>query len=176
VKYKLSKPDHEFSSTQVDLEKVVADKVRSLGSKIPDSDLAEDGREADPHITVKFGLHDDEPSAELKRIVKDHGPIQAKLGKTSLFSNDEADVVKIDVVSHDLHRLNKKISGACKCTDTHPEYQPHATVAYVKPGKGKKYSGNASLEGTPVTFDHVVFSTKDRTAIKLPLGKYSFRK
>jgi 2'-5' RNA ligase len=175
--YKLgkTKAPHEFSSTQVDLPDDVAAKVRELGRKIADDDLAEDGRETEPHVTVKYGLHADKASAELKRLVGGFGHAQAKLGKTSLFENGEADVVKLEVASHDLHRLNKKIAGAEDHTDTHPGYTPHVTLAYVKKGRGKKYAGDATLAGHPITFDHIVFSAKDRSKQKLPLGKYSLR-
>lgn len=173
--YKLSKAGHEFSSTQVDLPSDLAEKVRAFSRKIPDSELAADGREDHPHITVKFGLHADHPSRNLKALVNGFGPIQAKLGKTSLFENPDADVVKAEVVSHDLHRLHKKIAASEKNTETHDDYRPHVTVAYVKPGHGKKYAGDDALAGHPATFDHVVFSAKDRSKTKLPTGKYSLR-
>ena len=173
-----SKSEREFSSTQVNLTGVAANKVLALARKIKDSDLAEDGREDEPHITVKFGLHDGRPSKELRDAVVGNGHVQAKLGKTSLFESDRHDVVKLEVSSHDLHRLNKKVAASSEHTDTHPNYVPHVTLAYVKKGAGKKYAGDDSLSGEPLTFDHVVFSAKDRTTHKLPLsrhGKYSIR-
>jgi 2'-5' RNA ligase len=163
-------PDREFSSTQVDIPSGAAKKLLAMGRAIPDADLAEDGRETEAHITVKFGLHDAKPSRKLIGALAGFGAVSATLGKTSLFQNDEADVVKIEVSSPDLHRLNRLISRTVACTDTHPTYTPHATVAYVKPGRGKKYAGDDSLAGTKLEFDSVVFSAKDRTLHKISLA------
>lgn len=167
-----TKPDREFSSTQIEIPAEHAAAVRSLAAKIPDADLAEDGREDRPHVTVKFGLHTND-AEEVRRVLAGEPPIKVRLGKTSLFPAKEGadyDVVKVDVDSPDLHRLNAKIAGALKATDTHPEYKPHTTLAYVRPGLGKKYEGDASLEGREITVDAVTFSGKDRTETVIPLG------
>jgi hypothetical protein len=42
-------------------------------------------------------------------------------------SQGNGDVLKVDIDSPDLHRLNGKIAEALPNTDTHPEYKPHAT-------------------------------------------------
>lgn len=163
---------HEFSSTQVNLPPEAAKAITALGARIPDADLAKDGREDAPHVTVKYGLHGNEPE-KVRKLLAGEPPITLSLGKTSIFPNGESnsgDVVKVDVDSPDLHRINKKIADALPHTDTHPEYKPHATIAYVKPGLGKKYEGDASLEGTKFTIDRIVFSGKDGTTTEIPLG------
>jgi hypothetical protein len=51
-------------------------------------------------------------------------PITVTLGKTSLFENDDADVLKVDVDSADLRRVRKAIGAIVDAPrDTHPEYQ-----------------------------------------------------
>lgn len=162
----------EFSSTQVDLAHGDADAVRAAAAKIPDADLADDGREEQPHITVKFGLHTND-AADVRRVLADEPPITVTLGKTSIFpakDGGDYDVVKVDVDSPDLHRLNAKIAGALEHTDTHPEYKPHVTLAYVKPGLGKKYVGRDDLAGRTLTFKAITFSGKDRQLVSVPLG------
>jgi hypothetical protein len=52
---KEEKPKREFSSTQINLPDSIAKDVRAASMKIPDADLAADGREGKPHVTVKFG-------------------------------------------------------------------------------------------------------------------------
>jgi 2'-5' RNA ligase len=129
----------EFSSTQVALPKEHAEAVADAAARIPDADLADDGRETDPHVTVKFGLHTNDVE-DVRRVLADEPPITVTLGKTSIFPAKEGaayDVVKVDVDSPDLHRLNKKIADALPHTDTHPTYKPHVTLAYVKPGSGR---------------------------------------
>ncbi len=145
--------------------------MRSVGRRIPVSHLADDGRENDPHVTVKYGLHTADPE-EVKRALIGHAPVKLKFGKTSLFPPNKEDgfeVVKVDIESPDLHALNKKITKSLTNTDTHPEYHPHATIAYVKIGKGKLYANDSTLYGKEVTADRVVFSSKTgkKTAIML---------
>lgn len=168
-------PKHDYSSTQVQLPPSVASGMLRFSENIPNEDLTpEDGREDDAHITVKFGLHDDGPEAitKLRALLAGEPPIKATLGKTSLFENDDADVLKVDIRSPDLARINKKIAEELPNTDTHPEYEPHATIAYLKPGKGKLYDGQTipGATGTAVTFSSIRFSGKDGQQTDIPLG------
>ncbi len=162
--------DYKFSSTQVNLPPEIADQIIAFGKRIPDADLADDGREDTPHITVKFGLHGADPKFAREALAGEK-PATVKFGKVSLFeTNPDFDVVKVDIESPDLHRLNKKVAESQPVTDTHPTYQPHATIAYVKKGLGKKYVGDTFLEGKTATLDSVMFSGRDGEKVEIPLG------
>jgi 2'-5' RNA ligase len=168
-------PAHEFASTQANLSGPVADKVKQESLRIPDFVLAEDGRESQPHVTVKYGLHDDSPAAieKIREVLSREHPVRARLGETSIFPAKNAsgsDVVKVDVESPDLHRINKAIADALPHTDTHPTYRPHVTLAYVKPGEGTKFAGNKALDGQEITLDHISFSKRDGSQVDIPLG------
>ena len=160
-----------YASTQVNLPSFEAASIRTLGQNIAKRDLAEEGRETDPHITVKYGLHTNDPG-KVRRVLANEPPVEVTLGATSFFPGSESgngDVVKVDVDSADLRRLHKKLSGALAHTDTHPGYKPHATVAYVKTGKGKKYAGDTTLAGRTVTIKQVMFCRKNGSQIAIPL-------
>jgi 2'-5' RNA ligase len=168
---------HKFSSTQLNLPPDVAKKIDALAATIPQEDLSEHGREDEPHVTVKYGITTTDP-ADLAAVLKNQPPITITLGKTSHFPNVEdgtADAVKVDIEGPELRALNKRIAAAVDASgDTHPDYKPHATVAYVKPGLGKKYDGDTSLKGQQVTIDRLVFSGKDGQKYEIPLtGKPS---
>lgn len=166
-----AKAETKFSSTQVQLPPTTAKKVTDLADAIPDADLAEKGREDDPHITIKYGIHTQDVDA-VRRVLADQPPITVTLGKTSIFPNSESgngDVLKADVDSPDLHRLNATIASQLETTDTHPEYVPHATIAYLKPGKGEQYAGRTDLEGQTATIREVTFSTPDGEKVVIPL-------
>lgn len=163
---------HTYASTQVNLPTGASHMVRAAALAIPDEDLAPKGREDNPHITVKYGLTDDSPETiqKLTQLLESHPPITATLGKTSVFTGGEdGDVVKAEVDSPQLHALNDAIAKAFPNEDTHPEYEPHVTLAYVKPGKGAKYAGDTQLQGLPVRFTSLTFATKDGKQIEIPL-------
>ena len=160
---------HSYSSLQVQVTGRPAEIARKMADSIPDKDLGPEGRETEPHITCRWGLHFMTPSARLRETLRSFGPITATLGKTSLFSNPDADVLKVDVESPDLHRLYKLIGRVVPVHTTHPTYKPHLTIAYLKPGKGKKYAGDASFVGQKMTFNAVTFSGKKGTREGIPL-------
>lgn len=168
-------PAHDYSSTQVNITGRPAEIMKKLAAKIPDAEIGPDGRESEQHVTVKYGLRFQTPTARMRNALKDFGPIEITLGKTSLFSNDDADVLKVDVDSVDLHRLNALISRLIPTHDSHPTYQPHATIAYLKPGKGKKYVGDTALVGQKLRFDSILFSGKGGHKEQLKLGHPSYR-
>jgi ribosomal protein S18 acetylase RimI-like enzyme len=163
-----------FSSTQVNLPDNEAKEItRFARSFIAQADLAEDGFEENPHITVKYGLHTNDAN-DVKGIFADQGPITATLGTTKVFygkENDKPyDVVIVEVTSPDLHKLNKHIAKNTDVTDTFPDYKPHLTLAYVKAGLGDKYANNTEFEGRSITFDSVEFSPKEGQSVEFALG------
>ena len=134
---------------------------------IPDEDLIGNGRENNIHVTLKYGLHKHDPF-ELRNLVWDFGIVRTVLDSISIFSSDEQDVVKIGVTSPDLHRLNKLIANTFDNTETHPVYVPHVTIAYVKPGEGKKYVGRSDFEGKKIILEEALFSGNDYRETVLP--------
>ncbi len=160
---------HDYTSTQVDLPAPEAKEITAFAAKIPDEALYTEpnddsyGRETEPHITVKYGLKTNDP-ADVAPIISNHSPIKAKMGKVSLFEGEKYDVVKVEVESAELKNLNKKIADEADIALPEGEsfeYTPHVTIAYVKPGEGKKYIADNTLEGKEIVFDTITVSTKD---------------
>ena len=180
IEDKEEKKIHKFASTQFNLEDAAwsrdedpLPKIRHMARQINDEDLADDGREEHPHVTVKYGLHTDDAD-EVAQVVRDFGPVQVTLGKTFLFPGEEYDVVNVEVKSPALVRLNKLISDSLECTDTHPEYVPHVCLAYVKSGLGKKYEGIDRVDGMRLTFQDLIFSDKRREKVDCRLSLEEF--
>lgn len=162
------------SSTQVNLDKGPADAVRRLGKTIDPADIYDSeeghGLEDEPHVTALYGL-DADVADPVKKAIAGIGPIKAKFGKASIFSNDKYDVLKFDVDSPDLHRLNAELKKLPHSSDF-PDYQPHITVAYLKKGTGQKYAGAVpGITGRELTFDTLKFSDKDRNKTDISLGE-----
>lgn len=104
------------------------------------------GLEKEPHCTVLFGFHKDADVDKMIELIKDNvdDSIELTLEKTSHFKpkDNDYDVVKFDVESEELKKLNSIMRKNFKYTNDHPVYKAHVTVSYVKKGKGKKYDGN----------------------------------
>jgi 2'-5' RNA ligase len=164
----------EVGSTQFNLPKPIADAIQKFAAKIPKDKLAEGGIETESHVTAKYGLTGDDP-AEVRDAVAGEGPIKAKLGMLSVFSAKESggpDVLKFDVESPDLHRINLKLSSLPHI-DTHRHYRPHATVAYLKSGDGQQYAGRpiAGVTGKTVELSELTFSDKNNKRETISLAK-----
>jgi 2'-5' RNA ligase len=176
--YKKAKKDteHEYSCAMLPLTGDIAAAMLAFARDIPDSDLADDGREDEPHVTILYGLHTNDVN-EVKDALSGEKEVKITLGKIKFFAADEkrnSDVLILDVDSEDLLRLNKKLRKL-DCTNTR-EYKPHATIAYVKAGKGAEYEGKSVCSKT-VTNNVIEFSAKNgkRTCFSLGTKKISYK-
>lgn len=166
-----------YHSTQVNLHPDVAEKVVDFGKSLPPEKLSDDGREVEPHITLQYGLDKSKTSEDVAKSLEGQGPITAKLGTMSVFKSPEHDVLKVDVTSADLHAAKGKIKAGTGATDTFPDYKPHVTVAYLKPGEGAKYVGRPlpGVTGKTLVFKSVTFSPKGGEQQQIPLGEHSLQ-
>lgn len=165
----LFEDENKYGCVMVRLPSDISKHLHAHGKTIDPQHLAKDGIEDDHHVTVKYGLHTNNPE-NVARVVRGFGPVGFKLGKVSLFQNDDADVLKVDVHSPDLHKLNKLIVSSLP--HENPKflgYHPHATIAYIKPGLGKHYLQNNGALGKQASIDHVIFSDRERNHTKIKL-------
>ena len=166
---------YEFSSTHVNLPHGIASQVIQWGKKhIAPEDIynydGKFGREDDIHVTVLYGLHD-ATSENAEEVLQDERPVELELGKVTAFTNNpKFDVIKIDIISPDLHRINKKLKSNLEYTTDYPQYHPHATIAYVKKGKGEKYETGDAFACERITCREIVFSSKTGKKDKIELN------
>jgi 2'-5' RNA ligase len=162
----------EFPAFKEFLKQIPDDIVFRPGDK-------EYGKTRDPHITVLFGIEAEEEEKAKQILSKIPGKLVATLGKISLFKNvhDDIgvfDVLKIDVTSPQLTQVNKLLTKSVEFSSSHPEYHPHVTLAYLKPGTGEKYVGDTRFSGMKFLFDVFIYSTGNRDAgthTKIPMLK-----
>ena len=136
---------------------------------IYDNEEHEFGIETKPHCTIVFGF-------DKKITINDIKPfltipldkIKVEADAISLFENDEFDVVKISCKSDALKTLNSSIMKEFDIHSDYPDYEPHITIAYTKPGMGKKYvkKFRSKLNFTPKYF---TYSSPDKQTIKFKL-------
>lgn len=100
------------------------------------------GLEENPHITILYGIHEDEidPSVIVDMMEQKLKPVKVQIKEIDIFENPEYDVVKYNVpVTAQLQTYRDMFMKSFPNTQTFPKYEPHMTIAYVKKGTGKKY-------------------------------------
>jgi 2'-5' RNA ligase len=159
--------NYEYNSLQFDITGTLAKKIARF--KIPDELLSErGGRETEPHITCKYGINEG-ISKPLIHLLTNFGKVKATLGQTSIFEGED-DVLKIDVISADIRRLNSAIVQNIKTIDKFgSNFQPHLTIAYMKKGTAEPYIKNRRFFGTVIDFDSISFCLTDGVKITIYL-------
>lgn len=117
-----------------------------VGRYIDIEDIYEDenkqfGLEYESHCTVLYGFTEWDKliQDELKSKLQNPRSVNLKFINISMFGNDEYDVIKFDIDSPDLIKINKWCTDNFKYETDYPNYHPHSTISYVKSGTGKKY-------------------------------------
>ncbi|MFA5759283.1 MAG: 2'-5' RNA ligase family protein, partial [Clostridia bacterium] len=160
---------YDYHSLQLLLTEDMSKKIVEFRETIDEEDFTEDEKFDDPHVTLKYGLEVGKEE-EFKKFFKEQKPFKVKFKKTSLFEQDEQDVLIVEVESEELMKLNELIDSEFAHVDTFPEYKPHCTVAYLKKGKGKKYAGKDILKGLTTKFENVELSKKDGEKKDIKIG------
>ena len=128
------------------------------------------------HITVKYGLHAGVSPENVVKAISDFrkGYAEAILGKIGLFPSSETgqdyEVVKVEVRSPDLYALNQMIIKGVECTDTHPVYKPHVTLAYLHTGCGGRFINDLSFSGKKFIFRTLEFNDPNDKTARIVLG------
>ena len=159
---------YDFSCLLTRLPEPLASAIRDAGRRIDPADVynsdGDHGLDERPHVTVKFGIHTDEPQ-EVLNLVGSWSPFWCRVGRVSTFNAPNNVVLKLEIQSEDLVRMNRDVSGSLECTDTHPEYKPHCTLAYLvqredDPYYFQKYMTH-EFDGVEFRVEDVEFSTPD---------------
>lgn len=123
------------------------DKVLSIQNEIDKNDIyygnddnaSGYGIEKEPHITLLYGLYENVTWDDVKKYLSPLYEYKAMLYNVSSFHNENFDVLKMDIKSDKMVKTNKLLRDNLPHDDLHPEYHPHMTIAYLKPGCAKKY-------------------------------------
>lgn len=172
------KKEYSYSSLQIELPDQLAKRILHWGDDhisdeivFTDPDDPSFGREDNPHITLLYGIHESSP-APVEKLLSNVKEFEILLGKMSLFTtNDSFDVLKIEVESKELHKLQKKVSSNVDNTETYPKYIPHVTIAYLKKKQGQKFVGSTEFNEASFLVKEVVFSSKSGEKTKMKIGE-----
>lgn len=161
---------YPYSSLQFNFPKFATKKIIQWGEdNISDDMLYEEennlvyGREYESHVTINYGITDDNPK-NIKKLLGKQKPFYIECGKLSVFNCDKFDVLKIEVESPELRRINKMVSDSIDIIPSNFNvYRPHATIAFLKKNIGDRFVGNSDFVGNRVLVDRLMFSSKDST-------------
>lgn len=127
----------------------------------------------EPHVTLLYGFEQEVTLDQIKPLLMPLEDINVEFKDVSVFYNtnytDEGafDLVKFGCESDQLRQI-RKVLETLPNKQTYSEYNPHATIAYVKAGKGKKYDGATF---TPFTLkpNKYLFSAPDKSSVEFVL-------
>lgn len=164
---RLIETTYDYGCVMACIDDNTSKKILDFNNEIISKDIlyTEDGdntfgREKDPHITIKYGLTKSYTEEQIKKFLDGVSPFDIQIKGIGIFENDKFDVIKFNVESSTLRKLNKIFSDLPN-HDEYPTYNPHMTLAYVKKGMGKKFS-KSSDKIAKIPIQSVVYSDKGK--------------
>ena len=147
-------------------------------SLVIDPDTGMEGYETNHHLTILYGVHNDDP-ALLDGVIEPLFPLKAlQLGKVSKFDAPNFDVIKVEVILDDnLKSIYDTISTNVEHTKTYPDYIPHVTLAYVTKGSCDKLLNNTFFNGISELPNEFLFVNRDGEEnvwegdVRIPVGQ-----
>jgi SPP1 gp7 family putative phage head morphogenesis protein len=155
---------HEFQSTHLEVgDEPILRRYALLQKYLRPQDVLE--YEDNPHVTLRYGIHHGVTKDEVAAILRGYGRLNVILGGLRVFHGEKEDVLVVDAWAPQLQRMYDAL-GVLPNTETHPEYSPHMTVAYLRPGTGKKYIPyfDDILRGRKFGTITAVFSGRDESS------------
>ena len=144
-----------------------------------DQQPGKDPIERNPHISLHVQLPS-LPSLALQAKIQSFSVFQVVLNGVGCFENKDKDVLFLQVqVTDPLRRLHQLLVDEYKQAWQHPQYTPHVTLAFLKPGKAKTYVSALEeskpialvADATRVEFRQHASMTKDASdVLVLPLS------
>lgn len=127
------------------------------------------GLEEEPHCTLLYGLHEGVSTEDIKNVLDKHTYSTVIAHNASLFENPEFDVLKFDIKGENLHQTNADLQQY-PFTSSYPDYHPHLTIAYLKPGTGKKYTKIFKEEKFDLIPQYAVYSKSEGDKDKININ------
>lgn len=126
-----------------------------------DPDQGIDGCECDHHISMLYGIHEDDPNKLQQHFIDmlDNIP-EISLGSVSCFSeNPNYDVINVSIDS-DLNSIHDNLSSNIEHTKLFDTFTPHITLAYTKKNACKHLCGDKAFNGMKDKPSETIFSNR----------------
>ena len=127
---------------EIDSESPAGRMIDLLQSMVQESDLAGKGFEKNPHVTVRYGITDNQTSG-IVDYLQSLEPFQIALGTVDAFPASDhtggAAVLIVNVESATLPEVNEQLAAVGNFKPADFDYHAHVTLAYVKPEEVDAY-------------------------------------
>lgn len=165
----------EHGFVGINLPANVADKIKQTRRRIDSDDLAPKQDKYAPHITVCWGILDDDPQ-KLWQATVQLMPFFVRLGTTRLFppseSSDGAAVLYVEAYGPNLRASHEAIQAAVPTKPSEHPYSAHTTLAYLKPEAAYKYENLPLLDGVEFIVDYLDVTGKDEITRRIKMFPY----
>jgi 2'-5' RNA ligase len=151
-----------------DLPVDYAEKIKNMADKIPKALVRSDKHVGKPHVTVLTNI-DNKSFEAATKVSRQSSSGSVRLGRTKVFDRPDYDVVYVEAGSDALSGTHQKLKAGTDNVQTFPEYRPHVTLAYVRKGTGKYYTGMRDLEGVEIPMKSLQVSFRDGPSLPVKL-------
>lgn len=137
---------------------------------LKDDPKEEYGYESKPHITVLYGLENEDDYFKIRKSLASFGEVPFTIGNIGSFRHDTNpyDVIILEIESTKLKQLHTQLREKYKNQYKYPEYKPHMTLAYVKKGECKDIEGPCAWTGTKYKAPKMIWSHTDGYYLDIP--------
>ena len=174
---------YKYGTVQINIptDSEAGNAILEFGKSIGKDQLAGDGREEEPHITVRYGVKGDSDIAGIVSYLSSLERFDITFGLTDSFEpsehSDGAAPLFVTIDAEVLGKINDELDEHGEFKPSDFDYHPHATIAYVDPDHVKDFTGNAFLAGKTFTVESINVNPKDGSAVTVPLkGTKKYRK
>jgi 2'-5' RNA ligase len=144
-KLNLKKQSNTFEKASLqtsNIPKELLDVIRDIQKSIPedklytgeDDEWVKNGLQKKIHLTILFGVKDNDANVA-KEIFGKYTNTAIETKKLRYFDNDDCTVAVVECKSKELQKLHKELVDNIEIEETHDNYIPHITIAYLKKGE-----------------------------------------